>query len=201
MLEVTSKEHFFFRPSEPLTRAIAEQNQRLVAESVQRISPADELREEAFEGDESEREPIATAYPGREPRRARYAPEEQQTSQLQRLMGDRLYHFLATLAESPYAREGGKFSMREYIPRGMANVLGLSAAFISHQPEPEQAIHTRHLLEDFTGEFRYWLVQQHRLYVCAWGEIHLDEEDRLMLQTYAFDETLAEQACGQEVGV
>jgi len=62
-------------------------------------------------------------------------------------------------------------------------------------------MYSRHLLDNFTREFKDWLVKQHRSYICAWGEIHLDEEDKLMLQTYAFDETLAEQACGQEAGV
>lgn len=201
MLDVTSQGFFFFRPTEPLTRAISELNERLVDESLRRVSPAEELRQADFEGDEFESESVPSRPAGRAARRTRPDTEEQQTKRLQRLMGERLYHYLATLAESPYAREGGKFDIREYIPPGMANALGLAAAFNSHQPESEQALYSRHLLKKFTEEFREWLVGQHRSFACVWGEIQLDEEDRLMLLMYALDETSAEQPCGQEAGV
>lgn len=198
MLDVSSKELFFFRPTEPLTKALVEQNQRLVAESLQRVSPEEELRQAGFGGGESERESVASSFAGKVSQRTHRDTEEQQTKRLQRLIGERLYHYLATLAESPYAREGGKFDIWEYIPQGMANNLGLAAAFTGRQSDSEQAIYSRHLLKTFTVEFRDWLVERHRSYACAWGEIQLDEKDRLMLQMYVFDETLAEEACGQE---
>src|SRR5204863_5577130 len=119
-------EFLFFWPTEPLAIALAEQNRRLVAESLQRVSPADELGQEASEDDELERDSMAASAPGREARHAGRASAEQQTRRLQRLMGERLYHFLATLAESPYAQEGGKFSIWEFIPQGMANMLELA---------------------------------------------------------------------------
>jgi hypothetical protein len=198
MLDVSSKEFLFFRPTEPLTKALVEQNQRLVAESLHRVSPADELRQTGFGDDESEGESVVSSFPRKVSRRTQRDTEEPQTKRLQRLIGERLYHYLATLAESPYAREGGRFDIWEYIPQGVANTLGLAAAFTGHQPKSEQAMYSRHLLEKLTVEFRDWLVERHRSYVCAWGEIHLDEKDRLMLQMYAFDENLAEEACGQE---
>lgn len=201
MIDVTLKEFLFFKPSGPLTRAIAEQNQRLLSESLQRVAPEEELSHEAFEDDESERESLTTAHLRRFSRRVRRESEEQQVKRLRRLMGERLYHYLATLAESPYAREGGRFHVWEYIPQGMATMLGLAAAFDNHVPESEKVMYTRHLLEKFTEEFRDWLVEeQHRSYVCAWGEIYLDEPDRFMLQAYCFDETRVEQESVQEAG-
>jgi hypothetical protein len=189
MIDVTLKEFLFFKPSEPLTSAIAAQNQRLGLESLQRVSPEEELSREAFEDDESERESLMTAYLRRFSRRGRRESEEQQVKRLQWLMGERLYHYLATLAESPYAREGGRFYIWDYIPQGMATMLGLAAAFDNHVPDSEQVMYTRHLLKKFTEEFRDWLVEEQRgSYVCAWGEIYLDGPDRFMLQAYCFGE-------------
>ncbi len=202
MIDATHKEFHFFKPKELLTKAIAEQNQRLLLESLQRVSPEEELSREAFEGDEPEHESLMESYFGRFSRRVRRNSEEQQVRQLQRLMGERLYHYLATLAESPYARGGGKFDIREYIPQGMASLLGLAAAFDSHEPQSEHVMYTRHLLEKFTDEFRDWLVgEQQRFYVCAWGEIYLDEDDKLMLQAYSLDGTQSEKESAREVGV
>jgi Txe/YoeB family toxin of Txe-Axe toxin-antitoxin module len=201
MIDPTHKEFHFFKPKELLTKAIAEQNQRLLSESLQRVSPEEELSREAFEGDEPEHEPLMESYFGKLSRRVRRNSEEQQVKQLQRLMGERLYHYLATLAESPYAREGGRFDIWEYIPSGMANLLGLAAAFDNPVPESERIVYTRHLLGKFTEEFRDWLVEEHKSYVCAWGEISLDEQDRLMLQAYSRNETQVEEASVQEAGV
>jgi hypothetical protein len=166
----------FFMPTAELTKAIIKQNQRLFYDYVQRNFPAGD--EEGRDDDEG------LSLLGRMlPRRLRSktsVDSDRQIESGQQLISERLYNYLSSLSESPWAKEGNTFPLREYVPDGMANMLGLSAYRDLQQDSP-QAVEILRLLGALTDEFRDWLVTERGSFVTPWLEIHLNEDDELRL--------------------
>jgi hypothetical protein len=160
----------FFRPSATLAQAIVGLNQTFVSQFLQSDWDNEELD---LEEDEDVDDPSAafdsslmvqatTAATGR----------DRVEDEYQRVIGDRLYHFLASMTESPYAREGGRFPLWEVIPGGMSTMLGV--------PRESDLLHT------LTEEFRNWLLREHRgTYKGPWWVVSLDDDDALVLKEIA----------------
>ena len=160
----------FFMPSTELTNAIMEENQRLVSDYVETNFPPEhqisEIDSQTEDGSRLESE---------RPRFPSTVDPERQTVIGKRLISERLYHYLSSLAESPWARAGHDFPIAEYIPDGMATMLGLSA----HRDMPrdsERAMEISQMLEEVTQEFRNWLLEEeHGSFVTPWIKIDLSD--------------------------
>lgn len=169
--EVSPKGFRFFMPSTELTKAIIDQNQQLVAEYVERNFPP------GYQSNQTESEDQDGSLLGRlglETLRSESTVDtERQTRKGKQLISERLYHYLSSLAETPRALAGGEFPIWEYLPDGMATMLGLSA-YRDMQQDSARAMEIRQLLEGITGEFRNWLLEeQHGRFVTPWIEIDL----------------------------
>jgi hypothetical protein len=170
----------FFMPSNELTNAIIEQNQRLVAKAREgNLSPGSQSNQNVSQVEDG-------SLLGRmesELLRSQGMPDpRRQTRTGQLLISERLYHYLSSLAETPLANEGGEFPIWEYVPSGMATMLGLSA-YREMPADARQAVEIRELLEQLTLEFRAWLVKEHGSFVTPWFEIELTEDDALILES------------------
>jgi predicted RNA-binding protein with RPS1 domain len=153
--EVSLKEFKFFMPSSDLANAIMEENQHLVSEYVERNYPPGYLESET----ESQ-----TEEGGRETRMAK------------RLISERLFHYLSSLAETPRAVDGNDFPLWDYLSDGMATMLGLSA-YRDMPSESPRAKGIRRLVDRITFEFREWLRDEQRgAFVTPWIEIHLADD-------------------------
>jgi hypothetical protein len=164
------EEKLFFRPSRELARVIVGQNQGLVSQSLQNNWDDEELDlEEDEEGDDpSSRDGSPLMF-----QETSVSPERDSGEyEYQRVIGERLYHFLASMSESPYAREGGRFPLWEVIPGGMSTMLGV----------PRES----NLLHSLTEEFRDWLRgEQQGRYTGPWWQVLLDDDDALVLKEIA----------------
>lgn len=177
MQNVSQRSFRFFMPSPELTEAIIAQNRRLLSDYVQRNFP---ITEEEGRVDDEGLSLIARMLPRRVRARAS-ASGERSLEHGQRLISERLYHYLSSLSESPWAKEGNTFPLREYIPDGMANILGLSA-YRNMPPDSLEAREIPRLLSALTDEFRDWLsALEHSSFVTPWLEIYLDEHEELRL--------------------
>ncbi len=166
----------FFTPTTELAGAILKQNQRLVLDNILEEYPVGPEIDADIE-DESLTAPVeveGVVYS------ADLDPQRQILS-CQRLVAERLYHYLSSLAESPWAREGQDFPIAEYIPEGMATMLGLSAYF-ELPGHSDEAKKIRHLMDNLTDEFRDWLRLENGEFVTPWIEIHLQRNDALRLR-------------------
>jgi hypothetical protein len=164
------EEKLFFRPSPELARAIVEQNQMLVSQSFQSNLDDEELDLEEDEGLEDPGTEVDSPLMLQETS----APPERYSGayEYERVIGERLYHFLASMSESPYAREGGRFPLWEVIPGGMSTMLGV----------PRES----NLIYSLTEEFRNWLRNEHQgTYKGPWWQILLDDDDTLVLKEIA----------------
>jgi hypothetical protein len=177
--ELTVEGYSFFMPSIELTNAIIEHNQRLVAEASERNFPA------GYQSNQSAPQIEDSSLFGRIESvllRARGVPDRRrQTRMGQLLVSERLYHYLSSLAETPLANQGGDFPIWEYLPSGMATMLGLSA-YREMPADASQSVEIRESLEQLTGEFRDWLVKEHGIFVTPWFSISLTENDTLILE-------------------
>jgi hypothetical protein len=177
MENATQHSFRFFMPSAELTKAIIAQNQRLLSGYVQRNFP---VNEEEGQVDDEGLSLIARMLPRRLRAKAS-ANSDRQIEHGQRLISERLYHYLSSLSESPWAKEGNTFPLREYVPDGMANMLGLSA-YRNMPPDSPEAREITRLLSALTDEFRDWLsAKEHSSFVTPWLEIHLNEHEEIRL--------------------
>jgi hypothetical protein len=173
--EANASEGFkFFVPTTELTVAILEENQRLVLENMR--ENYDGLEIDADIEDES----LTASLEAEEAVPSGEVDHQRKIQSCQRLVAERLYHYLSSLAESPWARDGQDFPIAEYIPEGMATMLGLSAYF-ELPNDSDQAKNTRHLLDRLTDEFRDWLRGENGEFVTPWIEVHLHGNDALRL--------------------
>ena len=165
----------FFMPSPELTASILEQNQRLVLENIrENYPPAPEIDAD------SEAESLTALLEVEGVVSSAEADHRQQLLSCQRLVAERLYHYLSSLAESPWARDGQDFPIAEYIPEGMATMLGLSAYF-EIPGDSDHAKEIRQVLDQLTDEFRDWLRRENGEFVTPWIEVHLHSNDALRL--------------------
>lgn len=167
----------FFMPSTRLAKAIMQQNQQLVSEYVERNFPP------GYQANDTEaQDGSLLGRLGLEMLRSPNAiDQERQIKMGKRLISERLYHYLSSLAETPRALGGRTFPLWEYLPDGMATMLGLSA----YRTMPQDSLRTieiRQLLEGVTTEFRNWLVEkQNGSFVTPWIEIAISGDDDLRL--------------------
>jgi len=177
----------FFKPSTELAREIISQNQALVKEYTAKTLPQDSAE---TNGDESIFGRFGLGYP-RATKPALKSPDETG----QELIAERLYHYLTSLAESPWSIEGGSFPVSEYLPNGMITMLGFSS--LRRQPKSVRALDVWQLVERLTEEFLNWLAnEQNGAFVTPWLEMHLTAEGELRL--IAIPETELEDSSSQE---
>lgn len=161
LMENVIEQSLFFRPSFTLARAIVAQNQMLASQPLHTEWDHAELDLEENEEIEELRMALDSP-PQREPGSDDY----------QRIIAERLYHFLASLTETPYAREGGRIPLWEVIPGGMATNLGL--------PRESDLVHS------LAEEFRLWLRRDCQgSYAGPWWHVSLDDDDQLVLKETA----------------
>lgn len=173
----------FFKPSSELTDEIIKQNQALVKEYAARTAPEDVAE---FEEDEAGPGRFGLSY---QPPLSRTVRSPVETGQ--QVITERIYHYLSSLSESPWAAEGGSFVVSEYLPKGLITMLGFSS--IRKQPESQRAHTIERLVERLTEEFVDWLAnQQNGAFVTPWLEIHLTTQGELRL--IAIPETEVEDA-------
>src|SRR5947209_5337082 len=116
--EAKASEGFrFFEPTTELAEAILKQNQRLVLENIRENYPP-ETEIETEDQSLMERFEPGQVVPLAE------VEHQRQILSCQRLVAERLYHYLSSLAESPWAQDEHDFPIAEYIPEGMATMLG-----------------------------------------------------------------------------
>ncbi len=177
------KQFRFFMPSTELTKAIVEQNQRLVAESVERNFP---VAYQSSEAESDEDESLLARVESDVLRSRNTVDPDQEMRKVKRLISAKLYHYLSSLAETPRALRGGDFPIWEYLPQGAATMLGLSG----HEAAQDGEIGV--LMEALTREFRNWLLtEEYGRFVTPWIEIKLHENDSLQLQALAESEISA----------
>jgi|GEM_PF-5986197 len=182
--EVLVEQFRFFEPSDKVAKAIMEQNQMLVSDYVARNFPLGYVR------NEQEMEPPDESLLGRlrgevTGQRSVVDPE-QLAIDGKRLISERLYHYLSSLAETPRSLDKGGFSIWEFIPSGMATMLGLSG-YRELPVDSPQRDKISQSLEQLSTEFRDWLLKKHGSFVTPWIEIQLDDLDNLRLT--AIEET------------
>jgi hypothetical protein len=165
----------FFMPTTELTGAILVQNQRLVLDNIFENYPVGPEIDADIE-DES----LTTQLEVEAVVSSADVDHQRQILSCQRLVAERLYHYLSSLAESPWARNGQDFPISEYVPEGMATMLGFSAYF-ELPSDANRAKEIRHLLDKLTDEFRDWLIRENGEFVTPWIEIHLQSNDTLRL--------------------
>lgn len=160
----------FFKPTPTLARAIVRNNQMLVSQPLQTPWDDEELDLEEDEGlDDSTTDIDSTMTFSQSPAAIERDSGEYES---QRIISERLYHFLASMTESPYARDGGRFPLWEVIPGGMSTMLGM----------PPDSNLMRALVE----EFRKWLRDEQRgRYKGPWWEVVLDDDEALVLKEIA----------------
>lgn len=181
--EGSAKRYRFFMPTTELTEGILKQNQRLIFEHMQEdLLPGSEAEVEPETEDDSLLGPLGL---GRV-RTPIAFDHERQIMGCKRVIAERLYHYLSSLAESPWALNGGDFPIAEYIPDGMATMLGLSA-YRDMPPDSQQAKEIRQLLDKIADEFRDWLWKENGQFIAPWIEVHLRDNDALRL--IAIEET------------
>ena len=162
----------FFQPSTELTDEIIKQNQALVKDYNTRTGP-----EAGAERDEDE--PALGRFglgSQRQVRQVLPSPIEMG----QQLITEKIYNYLSSLSETPWAMEGGSFPVSEYLPRGMITMLGFSS--LRKQPDSQRAVKVWRLVERLTEEFVDWLAnEQNGAFVTPWLEIHLTMDGALRL--------------------
>jgi len=166
MIDNLIEKKLFFQPSPELASAIVAQNQTLVSPTLQSDWDNEELD---LEEDEDVDEPGTSADSLPMFQEIADASRTSVEHGYQRVIGERLYHFLASMSESPYAREGGRFPLWEVIPGGMSTMLGV----------PRES----NLLNSLTVEFRDWLRDEHQgKYTGPWWQVSLDDDGGFMLK-------------------
>lgn len=162
----------FFKPSAKLTDEIIKQNQALVKEYTARTAPEEPTETADYEPD------LGWFGLGR-PRSMKptlVSPVEAG----QEVIAERIYNYLSSLSESPWAVEGGTFPVSEYLPSGMMTMLGFSS--LRKQPNSARAKNVWRLVERLTEEFVDWLAnEQNAAFVTPWLEMHLTTEGELLL--------------------
>lgn len=188
--EAPENRYQFFAPTAELAEALLEQNQRLVFVNMGEDVPhsSEPEVEPGVEGNlplgMSEIAGSSSVF-----------DRERQILASQRLIAQRLYHYLSSLAESPWARDRQGFPIAEYIPEGMETMLGLSVP-----PDSRRAEDISQLLAKLTDEFRDWLRQENGKFITPWIEIHMLDNDALLLITIE-EEALPEPSPAEaEVG-
>jgi len=180
-MQDTSKTFEFFVPSPELAEAIVKQNQALVREYAKRTTPEIDI------GETEDRSLLGGLLRGLQPHRISEA-HTRSTQTAQHVIAERLYHYLSSLSETPWALAGGEFPIGEYVTDGMGTMLGLSV--YRKEPDSPRGEEIRQLLERLTGEFQHWLVtEQHGTFVTPWLEMHLDASGELRLNLIA-EETI-----------
>jgi hypothetical protein len=160
----------FFQPSPELTIAIVGRNQMALSEPLHSSWDEEEVDLEADEDIDDFR--ASESVDLTEQARSVIPHEDTQEPEYPRIIGERLYHFLASLSESPHARNGGVFPLWEVIPGGMATALGLPRG--------------SSLLKSLTEEFRAWLRGEWQgRYKGPWWQVVLDDNDNLVLNEIA----------------
>ena len=156
----------FFTPSGQLASRIVAHNQRLLSLDYESEAPdLDDVNDED-EQEVDEEPPWANN-------------SESETNQ-QRLIGERLYHYLAFLARQSSNEDGGKL---EALRKGLIAMLGLSAV-----GRPGAARDSERLVGALVDEFLAWLSDScFGAYVTPWGEVYLTDGE-LVLSAYTFDD-------------
>ena len=124
-MQETAKTFDFFLPSPELAEAIVQQNQALVYEYAKRTTPEIDI-----EGETEDRSLLGGLFRGSRPNRI---GETRSTQTAQHVIAERLYHYLSSLSETPWALAGGEFPIAEYVTDGMGTMLGLSV----YRKEPD----------------------------------------------------------------
>ena len=154
----------FFKPSAELTEAIIKQNQALVKEYTARTAPEEPTETDDYEPDLGR---FGLGHP-RPIRQTLTSPIETG----QQVVAERIYNYLSSLSESPWAMNGGSFPVSEYLPNGMMTSLGFSS--LRKEPDSPRARNVWQLVEQLTKEFVDWLAnEQNGAFVTPWLEIHL----------------------------
>lgn len=162
----------FFKPSTELAEEIIKQNQALVKEYAARTAPEETAE---YDEDESSLGQFGLNYQRPVSRSVRSPIETGQ-----QVITERIYHYLSSLSESPWAMEGGSFAVSEYLSKGLITMLGFSS--IRKQPDSQRTATIERLVERLTEEFVDWLAnQQNGAFVTPWLEIHLSNEGELRL--------------------
>jgi len=169
----------FFMPSADLTIEIIRQNQSLVRDYAARTVPG-------ISSESSDDEPLLGRF-GLGYLRTRSVSGKPSIESGQRLIAERLYHYLSSLSESPWARDGGSFPVSEYVTDGMITMLGFSS--LRRHPDSSRALEVRQLFETLTEEFVDWLAnEQNGAFVTPWIEMHLTTKGELSLIAISEDE-------------
>lgn len=216
--EVLPSAYRFFMPKPDLTAAIIEQNHQLV-EQVQMDFSSGYTTELEPEGGES----LVESERGTDPRdlerpdsyllkslqnlgidqpsgEGPTPPDhDRQIHATQREIAERLYNYLYSLAESPWAREDPDFIISECIPRGMATMLGLSVD-PDVSTDSSQVIQIRNILNSLTEEFRDWLVKENGEFITPWFQISLQAPDVMRLIVLEEEEVSEPDPSAAQVG-
>jgi hypothetical protein len=193
-MENTANSFEFFLPSPELAEALVAQNQALVSDYARMMNLETEMQEEA-----EDRSLLGGLVSGLRPNRARES-QSRSTEMARRVIAERLYHYVSSLSETPFALAGGEFPVHEYIADGMGTMLGLSA--YRKQPDSARSREIRQLLERLTSEFQDWLIDKQKgKFVTPWLEMHLDARGQLRLLLIAEDEEQVEEGLLQSATV
>jgi hypothetical protein len=166
MMQDSDNIFVFFKPSAGLTDEIIKQNQCLVKEHTARTAPEGPIETDDYEPDLGR---FGLGHP--RPTRQTLTSSVEAGQQV---IAERVYNYLCSLSESPWAMEGGSFPVSEYLPNGMMTSLGFSS--LRKQPDSKHAKNTWRLVEQLTKEFVDWLVnEQNGAFVTPWLQIHLRE--------------------------
>jgi hypothetical protein len=172
-------ENFSFTPSVPLAEAIFRHNDRLaLVDSDTRRS--DRGAEDDEDDDQEDALADDLSASGTGAMESTFPPPDQE----QRVIAERMYHYLAFLARSPLAQDGSK--LEEALARGLSTMLGLSP--LEERPPDETESESHLLIREVVSEFKSWLLHERGgECITAWGEIHLDGKN-LLLRPFAFEE-------------
>ena len=172
MMQDSDNIFVFFKPSAELTKEIIKQNQALVKDYTARTAPEEQTETDYYEPHLG-RFGLGHLRPMRQ---TLTSPVEVG----QQVIAERMYNYLSSLSESPWAMDGGSFPVSEYLPSGMITMLGFSS--LRKQANSARAKNVWRLVELLTEEFVDWLAnEQNGAVVTPWLEMHLTTEGELLL--------------------
>jgi hypothetical protein len=112
-----------------------------------------------FHGDEPDSEQAALS-------------EAEMVSLFQKTLSERIYNRLSMISDSPHARKGRHFSIKEELTKGIAVNIGLGLYRYPETPDHLREEAAAALLE-LAGEFQGWLLHPERggIYNAPWGQV------------------------------
>lgn len=96
--------------------------------------------------------------------------EGESFSYYQSVVGERIYNHLAMLARSPYAKQGGSFSIREELTEELAGKIGLGLYLRLDENDALREKCNR-VLFNLALSFQNWLIERKEVYPAPWGII------------------------------